>query len=83
MNKQQVTSVAERVNLAPTNLDEKNILEIQNTLEVGVSEAMRSSIHLFADILRLGMLEKIQREVSEEKTIRLYELMEENSALRV
>jgi len=82
MSNKQVTSLGDRVNFAPSTLDEANILEIQNTLEMGTSEALRSAIHLFADAVRLGMIEQIQREISEKKTIRLIDLERENRELR-
>lgn len=84
-----VTSVAERVNLAPTKRDEADILTIQNELGLGVSDALREPLHLFADIVRLGILENTRRMVSDAKTNkmlsleeRVRELEEENEALR-
>ncbi len=82
MSSKPVTSVSERVNFAPSLLDEKNLLEIQNTQEVGVSEAIRNSMHLYADILRLGLMEQILMNVSEAKTVKLIELEAENRELR-
>lgn len=82
MDKKSVTSLGDRVNFAPSTLDEKNILEIMNTLEIGTSDAMRKALHLFADAVRLGILGQLQSEISEKKTIRLLELEEENRELR-
>lgn len=71
-----IKSLGERVNLAPTKRDETDITTIMAELNLGVSDAIREPLHLFADLLRLGLLENTRRVISDAKTDRVMMLEE-------